>query len=297
MTEMLKQYPSDPPAPPQPDFIDNFEGFSFRDVLKKHVESREDWNPTRLSPSGLGKCARSQIYGLNKIAKTTGPDEAALINFIVGDVWEEVIKRALDEQGVKYDYQMQLRDKELNLSGRPDFVVHLKQGLLVSDSKTMRSQWFWYLTHTNKDFLKENPDYEYQLGSYMVMAKRKGMPLFRGQFPFVSKDDGMIWREVGIHLTPELEKRVIDRCNYLNEWLRSGKLPPCECGDSRPQKMASKEGVPAEIPWKICYCDYGDVHTQAKNKKGKVVNTRCCMEELWEQRTPYEFPEEEEEKA
>src|SRR5690606_42076575 len=46
---------------------------------------------------------------------------ATLANFEMGFVWEQMIKRALDEQGIKYSFQDQWHDPELNMSGSSDF--------------------------------------------------------------------------------------------------------------------------------------------------------------------------------
>ena len=200
---------------------------------------------------------------------TTPPDEAALINFQVGFAWENIIKDALEASGRTFRFQEPLSMPELNLSGTAEFVVDLGHDLwLIADTKTMRSQWFWYLANTNKDFLKNSPEYELQVGAYVLMARSMGLNVPRGQLAFISKDDGMIWREIGVPLTPELEKKIRDRCAYLNGFPDSGKLPPCEC-----------------TGWKQGYCSFGDPTTMQKNKKGKLLNTSCCSEELWKKST------------
>lgn len=243
-------------------------GFSIRDVLKSYVENLEPKVSTTLSPSTLGHCPRTQLLRYRGVKSTTPPDEATLINFQVGFAWELIIKKALDEQGIEYKFQVPLESKELNLAGTADFLIKQPDGVVVVDAKTMRSKWFWYLAKTNKDFLTQNPEYRMQLGAYVLMARENGLEPLRGQLAFISKDDGMIWREVSVELTPELETEIRARCQMLNNLIKSGDLPPCEC-----------EG------WKVGYCPMGNPNTKIKNAKGKLINSECCSETLWKEKS------------
>lgn len=260
-----------------------------KDVLTKWVNSRPDKEYHYISPSSLGGCNRAHYYKLHHVKSTTPPSENAMLNFEMGFVWETVIQRAFDAQEVPYIEQLYFEDKELNVAGTLDFMtpddpenfsgfeeiptdegepkqyIPPKEELVIHDSKTMASKWFWYLEKSNKDFGAENEHYLYQLGLYIILARRKGYNVNKGLLTFISKDDSMVGKEYEFTLTEEWEEKILTRVKRLNANLKANKLPPCEC-----------EG------WKVGYCGYGNPATREPNKSKKMVNTECCDSKLME---------------
>lgn len=244
-----------------------------KDVLDTWVNQEEDKVYKQISPSSLGSCARSHYYKIKGVKATTPPSTSAKLNFRMGFVWEDVIKKALDDLKLPYLFQEYFEDKELNAGGTIDFMLPDRQDefkgswkdieVVIHDSKTMGSKWFWYLEKSNKDFGAENESYLYQLGLYIILARREGYNVNRGLLTFISKDDSMVGKEYEFVLTPEWEEKILTRVKRLNANLKQDKLPPCEC-----------EG------WKIGYCSYGNPLTRKKNAKGKEVNTECCSPSL-----------------
>ena len=217
-------------------------------------------------------------FKIKGVKQTTPPSESALLNFQMGFVWEEVIERALTELNIPYKFQEHFEDKELNTGGTIDFMLPANldtfvnatgqqlwetEEVVIHDSKTMASKWFWYLEKSNKDFGAENEHYLYQLGLYIILARRKGYNVNKGLLTFISKDDSMVGKEYEFTLTPEWEEKILTRVKRLNANLKANKLPPCEC-----------EG------WKVGYCGYGNPATREPNKSKKMVNTECCSEDL-----------------
>jgi len=269
-----------------------------KDVLTKWVNSRPDKEYNYISPSSLGGCNRAHYFKIKGVKQTTPPSESALLNFQMGFVWEEVIKKALDELKIPYKFQEYFEDKELNTGGTIDFMLPAdldnlypqhealdvskmayKAGArmpiptidwksietVIHDSKTMASKWFWYLEKSNKDFGLENEHYLYQLGLYIILARRAGYNCNKGLLTFISKDDSMVGKEYEFTLTPEWEEKILTRVKRLNANLKANKLPPCECEN-----------------WRVAYCGFGDPATREVNKTKKLVNTSCCSEKLME---------------
>ena len=253
---------------------------SLKALVEDWVTNLPDKEIDQISPSQLGGCPRSHFLKINKVKATTPPDTGALMNFQMGFVWEGLIEKALEyakKEGKIKDCETQvpLEHKELNLAGTADFLIFDDDELVIWDAKTMRSEWFWYLEKTNKSFLETNPNYEYQVGAYIMMAREAGYNVDKGALAFISKNDSLFGKEAVIELTDDLENRIRNKITSLQGFLDSNTLPPCEC-----------EG------WKVGYCDYGNPITRERNKKGKEVNTECCSMNLWNTEM---FPKEEEE--
>lgn len=236
-------------------------------VYNQYLLSKPKKVIDRISPSQLGKCHRSHFLKIKHIDPIIEPTVAQLANFEMGFIWEQMIKRALDEQGVPYTFQDEWYDPELNMSGSSDFIIgDMDKDAHMWDLKTMRSEWFRYRKAKRKSGLYDPwlEDYTYmvQQGAYLLMAKRQGKKVNQSTLGFISKDDSYIGDELVVRLTPKLEKEVMSRVNTLNKYLKADKLPPCTC-----------EG------WQVGYCDYGNPNTKEPNKKKKLVSTECCPDE------------------
>lgn len=239
------------------------------------IKSMDEKVINRISPSQLGKCMRMHFLKIKHVEATTPPSDEILSTFQVGFVWEKYFEDMYEWAKKKghikaAEYQVHLVDEELNMEGTADFLITDDSEVVVRDTKTMRSEWFWYLKKTDQSFLENNEAYMYQVVAYILMLQNKGYILNRGALDFISKNDGYganVGHQVVVDLTPEREKMVRDRIAKLNGYLERNELPPCEC-----------EG------WKMEYCDYGNPNTQQPNKKKKLVNTECCMESLYAKR-------------
>lgn len=237
-----------------------------KEVVKAYLLSKPKKVYTRISPSNLGKCMRAHYYKLQHVPELIEPGLGALANFEVGFLWEELIKRALEQQNVPFSYQDHFDDIELNMAGSSDFIVGDKQTRAVMwDSKTMNSMWFNYRQMKKKrgqyDWWEENYSYIVQQGAYLLMAERQGWKMDCSVLAFISKDNGYIGEELEVHLTAKLRKEVEGRVKKLNHYLSRGILPPCECDG-----------------WEISYCGYGNPNTMEPNSKKKMVPTECCGE-------------------
>lgn len=224
-----------------------------------------------ISPSALGGCMRAHFYEIKHIPQTTPPNPGALLNFQVGFLWEQVMENALIDAKIEHKYQWELEDKELNLKGTLDFAIHDKttDEWEVWDTKTESILAKAYLKRSKETYLEAHERYVIQVGTYILMLRRMGYNVSRGRLVVITKDNGFI-EEHYVTYTPELEEKILNRINKLNQHLKDNTLPECECWN---------EGA----IWIGQYCSYGQVETQKPNAKGKIVNTSCCSENLFKE--------------
>jgi hypothetical protein len=137
-----------------------------------------------ISPSMLGGCHRRHWLAIKHVAQTTPPSPGALVNFQLGFLFEELFTKALEASQVLFQDQVKIEDKELNVKGTCDF-------LLKETKADTETQKFWseyevidtktesilagnYRKREKKSFIEAHPEYEIQLGTYMLMLKRQG---------------------------------------------------------------------------------------------------------------------------
>lgn len=233
-------------------------------VMYDYVRSLPPKVIDHISPSLLGGCMRRHYYEIKHIPHTTPPSPGALVNFQMGFLYEQLMEKALEDSGLDYKSQWHLEDEELNLSGTLDFALHDLETdeWEVVDTKTESILAAGYRKREKTTFLEGHDNYVIQLGTYIMMLRRKGFNCSRGRFVTITKDNGMI-EEHHLSYTPELEERIMARINKLNQHLKDGTVPDCECSG-----------------WEINYCAYGDVDSIKPNSKGKLVPTKCCSLEL-----------------
>ena len=218
-----------------------------------------------ISPSALGGCMRSHYYQIKHVPYTTPPNPGAQLNFQVGFLWETIVEEALKHSGVEYKAQLELEDKELNVKGTLDFMIKVGDDEWeVLDSKTESVFSERYRKAQKLDYLQASERYVIQVGTYMLLLRRKGYNVNRARLVSITKDNGMV-KEYFVPYTQELEDKVLARINKLNQHLKDGTIPECEC-----------EG------WEVGYCNMGRPLTQQGNSKGKMINTECCgtLEEI-----------------
>lgn len=236
-------------------------------VLETHLLSKPPKVITRISPSQLGGCHRAHYYKIKQLEPTIKPSIGALSNFEVGFLWEQIMLEGLQKQKIDHQFQVEFYDPELNMSGTADFIIKHGDEEIMWDTKTQRSEWFWYRQKMSKTYSLWKDDYHYmiQQGCYLLMAKRQNRPITKSILAFISKDDGFVGAQINVLLTPQLEKEIMDRVKELNGYLERDEVPPCTC-----------EG------WKMGYCDMGRPSTMKPNKKKKMLATECCPDSIEE---------------
>jgi len=208
---------------------------------------------------------RTHFLAIKGIAQTTPPNPGAVLNFQVGFLWEKVVTDALRAADTPFIEQYHMLDEEMNTEGTLDFApFDPKTGEWeVWDSKTEGMNAASYRKREGHNFFNHHPEYVHQLNTYYLLMTRQGFKVKQGKFGIIIKDNGWVTEEI-IQFPNPLLDTTKQRIKELNGYLRDDTLPPCEC-----------EG------WMVGYCGFGEVATQAKNTKGKLLNTSCCSEELY----------------
>lgn len=233
-------------------------------VVYDYVKSQPPKIINHISPSMLGGCNRAHYFALKHVPQTTPPSPGALVNFQMGFLYEQVIEQALKHSDIEYKYQWELEDEELNVKGTLDFALINGDEIEVIDGKTESILAAGYRKREGKDYIEANERYVIQVGTYMLLLRRKGYKVERARLLSMIKDNGMI-HEYYVPYTQELEDKILTRVNALNKHLKDGTVPDCEC-----------------VNWQVNYCSWGDVDSIDKNKKGKSVPTKCCSLDLLE---------------
>lgn len=269
----------------------------FKKVIQQYYikQPERQYNDMMLSASMLGGCPRVSYAKLRGVKATTPPGPGALQNFEVGNVTEAVIARALDRTGLllhwwtdsqrygatfqKIDWDGNLRDdqwvdEELFVKGTPDIVAQSpdKKSVVLIDVKTSSTHSMRIITRKLKNgtFWSEENGYRWQLGLYLLMAKRRletGLEQFEvdyGKLIIIDKNNGSVIAEPTLFLDEALETEITNRLEYLKALMEGEEIPPCDCN----------------VGWKknfgTAYCSYGVLESMHKNKKGMLVPTRCC---------------------
>lgn len=251
--------------------------FSLQGLINAHVaklgEQKKEYKSWRCS--SLGSCPRKHFYARLGIEPTSPPDERTQRVFEVGNIFHEWIQSLVMDTTISQPddaiVEQELYDQELDLGGRYDMRIKTRGKDILFDIKTQHSRAFWWMLqkakgYTKKDGTKIPPtpiseqkkEHRQQLGGYMLMLKRMGAPVDEGRMLYVSKDD-LCMEEITFHLTPELEKSVLDELAMLNKHWAEKTLPPCTCAE-----MYDGKGIQ--------YCNF---QTEGRNA--------CCDESLYKQ--------------
>lgn len=234
---------------------------SIATAMYEKAKSWPDKQYKRISPSSLGGCMRAHYYKLTGVKSTTPPNPGALLNFELGRLWEEKVAEGLRHQSIPFIDQFYIEDEELNCGGTLDFALFDKESCdwEIVDSKTESVFSAQYRGYRNESFVSASKQYVIQLATYKLLMERNGFKVKdRGRFVVITKDNGLLDEPVA-QLTKSLEREVLDRINRLNQHLKDGTVPECEC-----------EG------WKVGYCSYGNPKSTKLNTKKKEVNSECC---------------------
>lgn len=249
------------------------------------------------SASMLGACPLASYARLKGIPETTPPDVHAMQNFEVGNITEAVIARALDREhaliawwtdsqryGATFnqsDWRGKLRidewyDEKLNITGTPDLIAKSDDKIVLVDVKTASTKSVPYTLAKirKKTFWEESLGYKYQLGIYLLLAKKRyeqkkeNFNVDFGKLIIIDKNNGSIIAEPTLFLDEALEAELINRIEYINNLFKSPLEDiPCDCASG----------------WKkyfgVAYCNYGVLSSLAPNKQRKVVPHACCDKE------------------
>lgn len=279
----------------------------FVKVIESYYKSRPAKMYQSMTPSAsmLGACPRASFAKLIGMPETTPPNVFAMQNFEVGNVTEAVIARALDQQGrliswwtdsqnygARYEQEDwcgllrndQWEDKELNVTGTPDIIARDDQGeSVLVDIKTASTTSSKFTLNKIKKgiFWEESLGYKLQLGTYMLLLKKRfeeGKESFftkYGKLIIIDKNQGNVIAEPVLEYTEELEATIKNKLFFLNETFKDclkkenlGKiLPPCDCAHGWKKHFG------------VNYCSYGEISSIAMNSKKRMVPTRCCNAE------------------
>lgn len=229
-----------------------------------------------ISPSQIGRCMRAHYYAIKHVAPTTRTNVGALLNFEVGFLWEDVMERALKDQGIPFISQYKMYDETLDLEGTLDFAPYdqVNNWWEIWDSKTEATGSGVYRRKRKVSFFEDHPEYVHQLNSYCILMRNKGFKIGPGRFGIISKDNGSITEEVR-EFEEESLRATLLRITTLKGYLDRNEVPACEC-----------EG------WKIGYCNYGRPSTRIRNSSRKWTNSECCGNPAQMKRWAKEEPKE-----
>jgi hypothetical protein len=206
-------------------------------INKKILQAREERNKPIESwhCSKLGSCLRGVYFERLGIKPDKEFDGRTLRVFDVGKMFENwVMGLITDQVGVKFDTQVRVEDKKLNVSGLADLVLDYQKEKKVYELKTKHSRAFWYMVEKGEG---ANRHHQYQLWLYLKLLKIK-----EGSIIYISKDD-LTMAEFPVLLSDKkIEAEVMNELDLLN---RAWKM-----------KDPTILPLPEKNDWKAKYCRY-----------------------------------------
>jgi CRISPR/Cas system-associated exonuclease Cas4 (RecB family) len=219
------------------------EDYSIQKLLSEKAQEHSNWDKDNWWISDIGKCPSGVFYARKGKEPTSPIDDRTARVFSVGkmfhgwvqDIIEENLDNALIEKNVK--------NEELNLTGRADIVLPDKG--LVYELKSTHSKSFHWMRKTN-GFPKEH--HKKQLMAYMWLLGIK-----EGRVLYISKDD-LSFSEYPVKYDEGIIEEIKDYFKLLNEaW---EKDEPPEPVDSIVYDEGKDKWV---LNWKARYCDYHEI--------------------------------------
>lgn len=217
--------------------------FSISDLVDKHIAEQENEKKEINSwhISKIGSCL-SGLY-LERLGATPEKslDSRTLRVFEAGKMFESwVIEKIKNTEGYKFEEQVRVEDKNLDVSGYADILVTKPNGEKeVVELKSQHSRAFWYMDKSGKP----NRQHQMQLWMYLYLLN-----IENGKLVYVSKDDLAIAEYVVELNDEELKVETLGRLEILNRAWKE-KLPP------RPNED--------ETAWENKYCRF---HKQCKHQ-------------------------------
>ncbi|WP_456470026.1 Dna2/Cas4 domain-containing protein [Caminibacter sp.] len=167
-----------------------------------------------IGASDIGGCLRKAY--LDKVTETKYTDETLII-FQRGHLVENIVQKALDSQGIKYHYQLELASKSHDfIKIHPDFVFCSKKECVVVECKSVSSI----------------PDTPYsswllQLQLQMHLTKEHFDKNVRGYVVALNINTGEI-RDFEVAYDENLVQLALKRAKNLWEALQKGEEPEAE---------------------------------------------------------------------
>lgn len=236
--------------------------FNLGSLIDDYIAQQDKKEFTCWRASQIGGCPRAHFYKRAGVAPTTPPDERTNRIFQAGHIFHEFVQRIAEQHAKWVNIEQELYDESLDTGGRYDLLLEINGEKVLYDIKSQHSRSFWWMAKqakAGKPILEQYPHHKTQLGTYLLLLRRKGVDVKKGRIFYLSKDD-LAYEEVTMTLTPDLEKKILDEIKLLNSHWKAQTPPPCTC-----------EG------WRVKYCDFGG--EEKENNK----SITCCSEQLWEE--------------
>jgi CRISPR/Cas system-associated exonuclease Cas4 (RecB family) len=216
-------------------------GKSLTETLKRRLSDPPE--PRGLSMSSIGsKCKRQLWYKINQPEKAEPLEPKARLNFLAGDIWEEILLCLAKAAG----HTVEGEQDELELYGVKGHRDAVIDGVTV-DVKTANSRSMEKFK--NHDLEKDDPfGYLSQLSCYVTAAERVSDPLVQvrseGAFLVADKERGGLTLD-RYQLKPVSE----DEVNAVKV-LVSSKHPPARRYSPEPDGKSGNQVIP--MPCRYC---------------------------------------------
>lgn len=225
------------------------------------------------SPSRLTTCPKVIWLSQQGYQETKPMGWGVKQRLLLGRVIEDLIAKQLDDEGLLVFHWKDGKDDEVEklkvdnpkLEGVPDILFKRDDKILLSDSKSARSDGFGYQPIDFEEWKADGFNHKYfvQLNAYFYLmhlnADKLTMPMPDQCHIFVfALDDGIVKREFTWTPTQEDMLEVERYARRYNEALVSPTMPECTC---------ESEGV-------VKFCPFGD-YGQAK-----IADTCCNVNNL-----------------
>ena len=143
-----------------------------QDIIDKALREKNKQRPKKVQTtwhmSGLGGCLRGQYFSRLGNKRDYPFDERTLRVFDMGNKIESWLTDLIGTQEdiVKMETQVYVKDKELSISGYVDMVLEFRKEKVPYEIKSKHSRSFW---HMKKKGAQRG--HEYQLWCYLFLLK------------------------------------------------------------------------------------------------------------------------------
>ena len=189
--------------------------------------THREWDTTKFRVSDAGRCRLMRYWKRQGKERPELPPNVLRI-FALGYLFQEWIETAIKKQGWDLMVEIEVEDEERR--GHIDALIHVDDGIILYDWKTVNGKKFWYL----KQYGDRNSHYHYQVATYAQMFEQ---PLLDARIADINKDDLSVY-ETSVHLVEMQHKAAEDWKILLDAW------------KNQQEPQANPE------PWECRYCVY-----------------------------------------